>query len=74
MKSLGPIIIGRGSWICNGARIFGSVRIGQHSVIGANAYVDRDVPDYCIVAGLPARIIKRYDFDHARWIRVDEEL
>lgn len=74
MGSLGPIILGTGSWICNGARVFGKVRIGKHSVVGANTYVDKDVPDYCIVAGLPPRIIKRYDFEKNQWIKVNEKL
>lgn len=72
--SLGPIIVGTGTWLCNGARIVGKVRIGKHCVIGANAYVDKDVPDYCVVAGVPGRIVKRYDSSSKAWIRVNEPL
>jgi acetyltransferase-like isoleucine patch superfamily enzyme len=72
LGSLGPIVIGSGSWICNGARIFGKVRIGRNSVVGANSYVDKDVPDYCVVAGNPAKIIKRYDLHLKKWIRVEK--
>jgi serine O-acetyltransferase len=42
-----------------GARIIGPVLIGQHVQIGANAVVTHDVPDFCVVAGVPARIISR---------------
>jgi acetyltransferase-like isoleucine patch superfamily enzyme len=69
--SLGPIVIGKGSWICNGARIVGKVRIGRHCVIGANTYVDKDVPDYCVVVDSPCRIVKRYDQGLKQWISTD---
>ena len=52
--------IGDNSWIGNHAAIIGC-SVGRHCVVGANAVVTRDVPDYCVVAGSPARIIKRYD-------------
>ena len=74
LVSRGPIIIGRGSWIGNGARIVGKVTIGKNSVVGSNAYVDKDVPDYCIVAGIPASIVKRFDLQKHKWISVDEPL
>ncbi|MBN2303902.1 MAG: acyltransferase [Anaerolineae bacterium] len=72
--SQGPVIIGTGSWIGTGARIMGRVRIGRNCVVGTNAVVNKDVPDYCVVAGVPARIVKRYDMDAQAWIRVDEPL
>lgn len=40
-----------------GAKILGQVRVGNHAVIGANAVVTKDVPEYAIVAGIPAKII-----------------
>lgn len=40
-----------------GAKIIGDITIGKHALIGANAVVTKDVPDYAIVAGIPARII-----------------
>lgn len=59
--------IGQGSWIGTHAAIIGDVHIGKNCVIGANAVVTRDVPDYCVVAGIPARIIKRYNFNTKMW-------
>lgn len=38
--------------------ILGGVKIGNHVKVGANAVVTKDVPDYCTVAGVPAKIIK----------------
>lgn len=40
-----------------GAKIIGNITIGKHALIGANAVVTRDVPDYAIVAGVPAKVI-----------------
>ncbi len=74
LLSRGPIIIGAGSWIGVGARIVGRVRIGRNSVVGANAFVNRDVPDYCVVAGIPAQIVRRYDPASGQWKNVRESL
>jgi len=51
-------IIGDNVEISAGARILGPIRIGNNVIIGANAVVVKDVPDNCVVAGVPARIIK----------------
>lgn len=51
-------VIGNNVEISAGARIIGPVRIGSNVIIGANAVVVKDVPDNCIVAGVPARIIR----------------
>lgn len=67
MFNRGPIRIKEGSWIGNGARIVGSVTIGKNAVVGANAYVDKDVPDFSVVAGVPAKIIKRYNSTLGKW-------
>lgn len=42
-----------------GAKLIGDITIGNNVVIGANAVVVKDVPDNCVVGGVPARIIKR---------------
>lgn len=51
------IRIGKGTWIASGAIITGSVTIGSGVIVAANAVVTRDIPDYAIAAGVPARII-----------------
>ena len=38
---------------------WGNVKIGKHCVIGANSVVTKDVPDYCVAVGSPARVIKK---------------
>lgn len=50
--------IGAGSWIGINAVIAPGVTIGRHAVVGANSYVNKDVADYTVVAGSPARFIK----------------
>ncbi|SEA01017.1 transferase hexapeptide (six repeat-containing protein) [Pseudobutyrivibrio sp. ACV-2] len=51
--------IGEGSWIGTHCAIIGDVHIGKHCVIGANSVVTKDIPDYCVAVGTPARIVKR---------------
>jgi acetyltransferase-like isoleucine patch superfamily enzyme len=53
-----PVIIRRGSWIGQNVVICPGVTVGRGAVVGANSLVNSDVPDYCVVAGTPARMIK----------------
>jgi acetyltransferase-like isoleucine patch superfamily enzyme len=55
---IGETHIGRDVWIGVGARVLMGVRIADGAVIGANAVVTRDVPEYAVVGGVPANIIK----------------
>lgn len=52
------IHIKEGAWIGSGAIILGGVIVGEHSVVGAGSIVNKDVPDYAIVGGNPAKVIK----------------
>lgn len=52
------IIIGSDVWIGAGAIVLPSVTIGNGVIIGAGALVNKDVPDYAVVGGVPAKIIK----------------
>lgn len=51
------IRIGSGCWIASGALVVGGVTIGNNVIVAANAVVTRSIPDYAIVAGVPARVI-----------------
>ena len=59
--SKGPVIIGDNVWIGEKASIVANVKIGQGSVVAANSVVTKDVPPFCVVAGCPAKIIKKLD-------------
>ena len=39
----------------------------KNCVIGANSVVTKNIPDYCVAVGAPARIIKRYCLDTQEW-------
>lgn len=64
------VIIEDDVWIGANSVILPGTTIGTHSVVAAGSIVSRSVPPYCICAGNPARIIKRYNFDRNEWERV----
>ena len=55
----GNTIVGHDVWIGHGAVIMPGVKVGNGAIIGSNAVVTKDVPDYSIVAGVPAKIVGR---------------
>lgn len=58
LYSKGPIKIGDNVWLGQNCCILGGITIGDSAIIGANSVVTHDVPANCIVAGVPAKIIK----------------
>jgi tetrahydrodipicolinate N-succinyltransferase len=54
-----PVHIGRNVWIGFDACVLPGVSIGDGSVVGAKSVVTEDVPPYTVVAGNPARVIRR---------------
>jgi len=54
-----PIIIGSNCWIGSNARICKGVTIGDNSIVAACSVVTKDVPANCVVAGNPAKIVKK---------------
>lgn len=56
-----PIVIREGAWIGAGATILPGIEVGKHAVVGAGAIVTKDVPDYAVVVGNPAKVIKTLD-------------
>lgn len=52
-------VIGDNVVIGAGAKIIGNIKIGDNVIIGAGAVVVKDVPNNCIVGGVPAKVIKR---------------
>ena len=58
-----PVLIKESAWIGAGATILPGVCIGKHAVVGACSVVTKDVPDYAVAVGNPARVIKMLDKD-----------
>ena len=54
-----PIVIGDQAWICANAFVGPGVTVGEGAVVGAGAVVVKDVAPWTVVAGNPARLIKR---------------
>lgn len=67
------LIIDEDTWIGTNVVIVGKIHIGKHCVIGANSVVNKDIPPYSVAVGCPAKVIKRYDFDKAEWIKVQQQ-
>lgn len=66
----GVVKIEKGAWLGFRCNILSGVTVGEHAVVAAGAVVTRDVPPYSVVAGCPARVIKKYDFDKQEWVKV----
>jgi acetyltransferase-like isoleucine patch superfamily enzyme len=63
----GLITVGEGCWIGANSVITAGVTVGRYCVIAAGSVVTRDVPDYCIAAGSPARVIKQFNHQTKQW-------
>jgi acetyltransferase-like isoleucine patch superfamily enzyme len=70
-----PMVIEDYAWIATRATIMSGLRIGRGAVVAAGAVVTRNVPDYDIVAGVPARKIGErnpeacaYEFSYQPWL------
>ncbi|MBR5237794.1 MAG: acyltransferase [Paludibacteraceae bacterium] len=70
IKQLKSVSIGDGSWLGENVCVIGA-SIGKNCVIGANSVVTHDIPDYSVAVGVPARIIKKYNFDTETWEKVN---
>lgn len=65
-----PIIIEDNVWIGANAVITAGVTIGKHAIIGAGSVVTKSVLPYSVVAGNPAKTLKKYNFENGNWERV----
>ncbi len=71
VKQIGTVRIGEGSWLGVGVVVLGA-NIGKHCVIGANSVVTKDIPDYCVAVGVPARVIRRFNHSTCKWEASDD--
>jgi len=56
-----PTLIKRGASIGSGSTILSKVTVGENAIVGAGSVVTRDVPPNTIVAGNPARVLRKID-------------
>ncbi|MFQ2243196.1 acyltransferase [Aeromonas enteropelogenes] len=63
--------IGKNCFIGMGAAIQAGTKLGDNVIVGANSVVRGDFPSYCVIAGAPAKIIKRYDKQRGVWRGTD---
>ena len=65
-----PVTIGDQTYIYNNSVILPGISIGKHCIVAANSVVGQNIPDYCLVAGSPAKLIRRYNHDSKKWEKV----
>lgn len=70
MFRIAPILIKRGCWIGQNVVILPGVTIGELAIIGANSVVTKSIPDRCLAAGAPAKVIKKWDETTQSWVSV----
>jgi acetyltransferase-like isoleucine patch superfamily enzyme len=70
IKFKNKVVIGKNSWLGENVSIIGA-QIGKHCIIGSNSVVNKNIPDYCMAVGSPAKIIKRYNNNTNEWDKTD---
>lgn len=66
-------VIGNYCFIGYGAVILPGTKLGKQCIVGANSVVSGEFPDYCVLAGSPARIIRKYNQETKQWERYHDE-
>lgn len=69
IKQLDEVTIGDGSWIGENVCVLGA-KIGKNCIIGANSVVTKDIPDFSVAVGIPAKVIKKYNSLTNKWDKV----
>ena len=57
---------------CGDEELFTQWHKAKNVVIGAGSVVTKDIPDYSIAVGNPAKVIKRYDFEKKEWVSISK--
>lgn len=72
IMQINEVVIDDGSWVGENVCIIGA-RVGKQCIIGANSVLTKDLPDYCMAVGAPAKIIKRFSIEIQKWKKTDSE-
>jgi acetyltransferase-like isoleucine patch superfamily enzyme len=65
-----PVFIGENVWIGENVCILPGVNIGFGSIIGSGSIVTKDIPPESIAVGVPCKVIKSFDRDMQKWIKI----
>lgn len=65
--------IGDNCFIGYGAAIQAGTKLGKQCIVGANAVVRGEFPDYSVIVGVPARVVKKYNSNTGKWERVNNQ-
>lgn len=65
-----PVLIEDNVWIGESVSILPGVTLGKGSIIGASSVVTKSIPPFSIAAGNPAKVVKKFDFQSNKWIKV----
>jgi lipopolysaccharide O-acetyltransferase len=68
LSSKGPVTIDNDTFIGYRAVITPGVHLGQRCIVGANSVVTKSFPEFSMVAGVPAKLIKRYCIETKQWV------
>lgn len=71
LYSKGPVKIGENTFLGYRVCILPGVTLGKNCVVGANSVVTKSFPEYTMLAGAPAKPIKRFSFKENNWIDVE---
>ena len=69
---LANTFVGDNCFIGSGAKIQAGTHLGKHCIVGANAVVRGHFPDYCVIVGVPGRIVKRLDSASGLWKKTNK--
>lgn len=64
------IHIGANCWLADGVVVTAGSNIGEGAIIGANAVVKGQIPPYTVAVGIPAKPVKRFDFEQQLWVDI----
>ncbi len=68
------VVIGEGCWIGEKASILPGVILGERCIVAAGSVVTKSFPPYTLIAGVPAKAIKTYNFNTHQWEKIEKKI